>query len=129
MDHSWDRKDFDCFNKQFQSSTTTTRTPKGLVGENNEVDVRINGHAARALLDTGSTVATVSRSCYEKCMSHIPIIPLNSILNIQCCDGQHMPYRGYIEASIYVPQVITGYQSCIFLLFLTVLITIMFPFY
>lgn len=53
-----------------------------------------------ALIDTGSTVSTVSKSYYETCLSDLPLHPMTEILHIECADGGTLPYCGYIEASI-----------------------------
>lgn len=53
-----------------------------------------------ALLDTGSTVSTVSKMCYTQHLSHLEVKSLDSILKIECADGQDLPYEGYIEATL-----------------------------
>lgn len=53
-----------------------------------------------ALIDTGSTVSTVSKSYYEQYLSELPLHPMTEILHIECADGGTLPYCGYIEASI-----------------------------
>jgi hypothetical protein len=53
-----------------------------------------------ALLDTGSTVSTVSRSFYDQHLSDRPIIPLDTIITIECADGQPLPYDGVVKMDI-----------------------------
>ncbi|VDI62254.1 Hypothetical predicted protein [Mytilus galloprovincialis] len=86
--------------QQRQSSGDT----EGLLGSPNEVTVVINGLQASALLDTGSTVSTVSQSFHRQYLADSPIQTLNQILNIECADGQNMPYLGYISADLQLPE-------------------------
>ena len=62
-----------------------------------------------ALLDTGSTVSTVSESYYQQHLQHLTLYPINDFLHIECADGGTLPYSGYIEASITS----TGLPSCL----------------
>ena len=52
------------------------------------------------LLDTGSTVSTISEDFYHSHLSHLALYPITDILQIECADGQHLPYYGYIEATV-----------------------------
>ncbi|VDI19091.1 Hypothetical predicted protein [Mytilus galloprovincialis] len=88
--------------QQRQSSGDT----EGLLGSPNEVTVVINGLQAAALLDTGSTVSTVSQSFHRQYLADSPIQTLNQILNIECADGQNMPYLGYISADLQLPELL-----------------------
>jgi transposase InsO family protein len=71
-----------------------------LVGSANEVSIQILGMKVSALLDTGSTVSTVSRSFYDTHLGGKPIIPLAEVMTIECADGQPLPYDGYVEIDI-----------------------------
>jgi transposase InsO family protein len=77
-------------------------TRNDLVGSSNEVKAKIDGIETLALLDTGSTVSTVSRGFYDKHLSQHPIQSLDILLDIECADGQSLPYEGYIDADIEV---------------------------
>ena len=96
------------------SVTQKTTTPKGLLGSANEVDVTLNGIRTKALLDTGSTVSTMSEQFYNQYCSNTPIEPLMDFIRIECADGQPMPYLGYIEGTLEMKgipqehQLITG---------------------
>ena len=72
-----------------------------LVGSASEVEVYIEGIKVPALLDTGSTVSTVNESFYKRCLSHLELHEIKELINIECADGQPLPYFGFIEASIY----------------------------
>ena len=73
---------------------------KPLVGSPNESDVIVNNISTKALLDTGSTVSTVSEHFYKNKLTDVVLNPLDVILKIECADGQQLPYLGYIEVEI-----------------------------
>ncbi len=86
-----------------------------LVGSSNEVSVCVNGVDTLALLDTGSTVTTLSREFYD---SHLadsqPIHALNELLMVECADGNKLPYDGYVDLDITVSGLPVGEsQSCL----------------
>jgi len=89
--------------------------PPGLCGEPTESKVVINNIPASALLDTGSTVSTMSHSFYLRHLRHLPLELLEKLLHIECADGKALPYKGYIETEIYLPELQQSY-SCIFLI-------------
>ena len=45
-------------------------------------------------------MSVVSQSFYNDNLSQITIQPLTNILNIECADGNNLPYTGYIEVEI-----------------------------
>jgi len=62
----------------------------------------VNGVRGIALLDTGSTVSTISQSFYMKHFFDTPLHELNNILDIECAGGQLLPYSGYIVIQLAV---------------------------
>ena len=76
-----------------------------LVGTSCETTLCIEGVDTTVLLDTGATVSTVVKSYYEKHFSHLPIIELNNILNVEVAGGHLLNYAGYIQVSI-IPRVL-----------------------
>ena len=86
------------------SSTNDSMKPP-LVGKGTEVTVYIQGTEAEALLDTGATISTVSQRFHQQYLSHLPIQQLNDFINIECADGESLPYCGYVEADIFAPSV------------------------
>jgi hypothetical protein len=91
-------------------------SPK-LVGNSNEVIVKINNYDTRALIDTGSCVSTVAKSFYDENLSSTEIKPLDDLLKVECADGNNLPYIGYIEATLDTSQGIpkASAQQCLFL--------------
>ena len=82
------------------SSTTDENIDPKLVGQPNEVQVKIDGISTTALCDTGSCVSTCSEKFYEENLANKELKPLNNLLNIECADGSQLPYKGYIEADL-----------------------------
>ena len=64
------------------------------------MNISINGVTTPALLDTGSTVSTISKSFYTAHFSSIEIQPITHMLQIECADGQLLPYEGFISVNV-----------------------------
>lgn len=79
----------------------TIKTEK-LIGPSNEITVSVNGVECKALLDTGSTVTCISQDFFESHLSNVTIKSLDSILDIECADGNSLPYNGCVEISLAV---------------------------
>ena len=97
-------------------STFSPSMPDGLIGEANEAPILITSHPCTALLDTGSTVSTMSDTFYSDHLSHIEVFPLVDFLNIECADGQCLPYSGYIEVDVVLKGVFDKPMTCLFLI-------------
>lgn len=98
-------------------STRNKQDPK-LVGEVNEANIKLDNVDTKALLDTGSCVSLIAETFYKNNLSHIDIEPLTDVLNVECADGQQLPYIGCIEVEVSIE---TGLdrakpQPCIFLI-------------
>lgn len=81
------------------------RIPPGLCGEPTEATITINGLETKALIDTGSTVSTISKKFYLDHLQDIPIQEIGSLLHIECADGKHLPYEGYVTTEIQIQDV------------------------
>lgn len=79
------------------------KDPK-LVVETNEVKICIEDTPVTALLDTGSCVSVISESFLREFLSNTSIKPINDILNIECADGNRLPYLGYVEVKLHVVE-------------------------
>ena len=92
------------------------KDPK-VFGEVNEVNLKLNNIGTTALLDTGSCVSILSKSFYDEFLADHEIKPLNTILHIECADGNALPYLGCVETNITeiegIPKMTA--TSCIFL--------------
>ena len=85
-----------------QCSENSSSVAPNLVGPPNEVDVDINGLTCKALLDAGATVSSISKSWYDK-LDNVEMHLLQQILRVECADGQHLPYLGYVEVEVGIP--------------------------
>lgn len=67
-------------------------------------------------MDTGSTVSTVSYSFFQEHLRHTsPLHELDLLLDIECADGQQLPYSGYSEVELLLPGQATTHH-CIVLI-------------
>ena len=73
-----------------------------LIGRTNEVSVNIKDCVTTALLDTGSTVSTMSTSFCRHL--NLPLSNLTDIIEIEGANGQNVPYEGYTVATLSVPD-------------------------
>ena len=67
----------------------------------------MNGRKTTALLDTGSSVSTVSQQYYDEHLHDYELQPLKDMLNIECADGGSLPYHGFVT----VPLEVDGLSS------------------
>ena len=75
-----------------------------LLGHANETEIVIGEQVCAALIDTGSMVTSVSASFFEEYLSlQYPLQPLDSLM-VECAGGQNLPYSGYIDATLKVPN-------------------------
>lgn len=93
----------------------TTSDTTDLVGPSNEATIEIEGRVTTALLDTGASVSTVSETFVSNNLTHLQPMPVQQLLNIECADGQALPYSGYIQAQINVPGLVGASLSCLLL--------------
>ena len=75
-------------------------------GSANESEIAINGHKCIAVLDTGSTVSTISETFYQQHFADLQIHPLEVLLEIEAAGRQHLPYSGYVELDVNVPGIL-----------------------
>ena len=100
--------------KQLNTMTSRHRD-SNLVGDATETPVYINGIKTHGLLDTGSTVSTMSEYFYKKHLHQTEIQPLDHFLDIECADGRQLPYLGYVSADLDVDGIPTQSTTVVFL--------------
>ena len=74
-----------------------------LIGEVNESIVMVEGQEARALLDSGSQLSAISLEWVKKLK--LKTQQLQSILQIEGSGGLEVPYLGYLEACLKIPEI------------------------
>jgi len=78
--------------------------------------VVIDNIQTRALIDTGSCVSTISDRFYKQHLSHLELQPVSHLLEIECADGNSLPYLGFISADMKVVGIPMDHtQHCLFL--------------
>ncbi|KAJ8031683.1 hypothetical protein HOLleu_24949 [Holothuria leucospilota] len=75
-----------------------------IVGIANESNALVNGKYCVCLVDTGSQVTTISKSFHDLHLSNIPIRPLQDLLHIEGAGGQVVPYLGFMEIEVSLPN-------------------------
>ena len=73
-----------------------------LVGEVNETTVLVEGQEARALTDSGSQLSSISLAWVKK-LNFKPQ-QLQPILQIEGSGGLDVPYLGYVETCLGIPE-------------------------
>jgi len=88
--------------------------PDKLVGIANESSVVMNNTVCKCLIDTGSTVSTISESFFQKI--DVSMLSLDSmLLDVEGATGHLLPYLGYIDVSIEIPSLNLKNEHCLLL--------------
>ena len=74
-----------------------------LVGNVNKASTQIEGISTSTLLDTGSSVSTISQTFFEQHLAHLKLHDIGNLLKVECADGKSLPYSGYMQADINAP--------------------------
>lgn len=84
------------------------------MGDATETEIQINGVTGMALLDTGSTISTISQKFFENHMN-TELHPIEELLTVECAGGQLLTYLGYVEAEVSAPELLGQSFPTIFL--------------
>ena len=71
-----------------------------LIGPATVVDVQVEGMSAKALLDTGSVVSTISEGFLQAEAAHVRVQPLETLVRITSSTGHQLPYAGLVELQV-----------------------------
>ena len=84
-----------------------------LIGEPNETQVKLEGQNFRALVDSGAMVSqiTVALATALKLKIH----KLKTLIPMEGSGGIEVPYLGYVEATLQIPEVEAFMEDCLFL--------------
>lgn len=80
--------------------TTDASIQSCLLGKPALVKVIVNGYKTDALLDTGATISVVSSSFAKSIGAETR--PVNELLNIECANGESLPYSGVTDVDISI---------------------------
>ena len=85
-----------------------------LFGPQIQYPVQINGTRFDCIIDTGSQISICDYDIYEKFFNYLPIVQFNTDITFRTADGSAMPYLGYIEVLLNLPEFISGTTQSIF---------------
>ena len=74
-----------------------------LVGKVNEITVLVEGQEARAFIDSGSQLSSISLTWVKKL--NLKPHQLQSILQIEGLGGSDVPNLGYVETHLGLPEI------------------------
>ena len=74
-----------------------------LIGTPNESRVEVKGVPITALIDSGANLSAITKSFAEKLQ--LEIKGLQTILDIEPTSGGQVPYHGYVECKLKIPQI------------------------
>ena len=74
-----------------------------LIGTPNESRVEIEGVPITALIDSGANLSAITKSFAEELQ--LDIKGLQTILDIEPTGGGRVPYHGYVECKLSIPQI------------------------
>ena len=74
-----------------------------LIGEANEAPAIVEGIEITSLVDSGACMSAMVKSFVEELQ--LEIKPLKTILDIEGMGGGAVPYHGYVECHLQLPQI------------------------
>ena len=84
-----------------------------LIGEANETTVKLENQKFEALIDSGSMISQVTLSLAKALQ--LKIYKLNTLIPMEGAGGIEVPYIGYVEAQLKIPEVSAFEEDCLFL--------------
>ena len=84
-----------------------------LIGEPNETTVKLEDQKFKALVDSGAMVSQITLSLAK--LLHLKIYKLNQLIPMEGAGGINVPYIGYVEAHLHIPEVSAFSEDCLFL--------------
>ena len=74
-----------------------------LIGTANETDVIIENQKVKGLIDSGAQISSISDTYASKL--GLKVKQLNTLLDLEPTGGGQVPYDGYVELRMRVPNV------------------------
>ena len=84
-----------------------------LIGDTNETKVVLEGVNCTSLIDSGAQVSSITEQLAHTL--ELEIKPLKKLVRIEGVGGYSVPYLGYCEATLKIPEVAAFEQDCCFL--------------
>ena len=84
-----------------------------LIGEPNETQVKLEGQSFRALVDSGAMVSQITVALANALK--LKIHQLKTLIPMEGFGGIEVPYLGYVEATLQIPEVEAFTEDCLFL--------------
>ena len=84
-----------------------------LIGEVNKTDIKLEGQSFKALVDSGSMVSQMTNLLAKTL--ELPIKQLQTLIPMAGSGGITVPYLGYVEATLDIPEVKAFHEDCLFL--------------
>ena len=92
-----------CVDKQIQSRYYNADPLFQLIGEPNESTVEIDGVPLTALIDSGAQISTITEKMVKTL--GLQLNTLERFLDIEGTGGIQVPYKGYVEVELQIPEV------------------------
>ena len=84
-----------------------------LIGEANETQVKLEGQNFKALVDSGSMVSQITHSLAQALK--LPIKQLQTLIPMEGSGRITVPYLGYVEATLNIPELKAFQEDCFLL--------------
>ena len=84
-----------------------------LIGESNETEVILENEVVPALIDSGAVISQITSQLAKEL--NLEVQKLDTILPLEGCAGIAIPYLGYVEARLRIPQMKSFEEECLFL--------------
>ena len=81
------------------------------MGQPNETQLIINGIPCQGLVDTGSQVTTISEYFVKQHLPDVEVFPLNDLIQVTGAADTVVPYHGFVEVDITIPDGESGLQQ------------------
>ena len=84
-----------------------------LIGPANEAIIIVEGQRFLTLIDSGAQLSTMLESLVQALK--LPVHKLNTLIEAEASGGGIIPYVGYIEARLTIPEVKTMNKDSLFM--------------
>jgi hypothetical protein len=104
-----------CVTSGAGSNITHSLKAQDVIDRSKESDIYIEGNCCRAVLDTGAMVSSIAYKSHQSLLPHFQINLFKDFkLHVTGAGDRALPYMGYIEVDVSVPDI--GLESVICIL-------------